>query len=417
MDPMRALVLLVASGCSFSAPIGGATPTDDAGGDALPADARPRPPEGPCGKAGAIEDDFADGAIAPTWIVANRADTAEGGGTLAVTPSAAAFSGYLASPYVDLRDAAAEVEVRTMVTAGTGAVAMFMFTHRDGGRFGISVADGMMTMGAGGDTATIPYDPVAHRHWRVAGVGDEVVFSTSPDGLDWTAHHTANAPPFVDGLAIGLGAVNPQAAPAPGTVTFAQFNTTVAPAAWCAAATLSDDFNDATIGRAWAYHGHTSAGCLEYENTVGNARVDQNGSAACDAFYGASALYDLTASAMVVRISAITTFTTGWITYAGVWDVDRQRFARMYFEQNQMCADGTGITKTCVAYSTQRDLWRIREEGGTLYFETANSTANTYTAVHAVPAPFPLDAVRPFFGTLTDRATNQSIGLNVDRFN
>jgi hypothetical protein len=152
------------------------------------------------------------------------------------------------------------------------------------------------------------------------------------------------------------------------------------------------------------------------ENTSA-ARVDQNGTSACDAYFGSSALYKLTNTMMTIRVPAIGTFTNGWITYFGAWDVTDQKFARMYFEQNQMCADGTSVPKTCVAYSTARDVWRIRETAGTLYFESAASGSTSFTLVFSVPTPFPMDGIRPYFGTLTDRAINQNIGLNVDRFN
>ena len=412
MGRMRRLALLVATGCSFSTTI-----NSDVVHDGAPIDSpRVRPPEGPCGTSGAISDDFADAQPARIWAVTGKNGLVESGGTLAVTPMITEFSGYHSTPYVDLRESSAEVEIRSMVTAGTGAIAFFRFTNGTG-LFGISISDDMISMGvAPSQILTLPYDPVAHRHLRVAHAGSTLAFSTSPDGLVWTQLHTAPAPPFASTVSIGLGATNPKASPSPGTVTFADFNTYVAPAKWCAVQTLSDNFDDSMIDLPWAHHGHTTTGCTEYENQFA-ARVDQNGSLACDAYFGTSALYALTDSNMVVRIAAITTYTTGWITYFGAWDVDEQNRARMYFEDNQMCADGTGITKTCVAYSTTRDLWRIREAAGMLYFETANSTANQFTAVLAVPTPFPMDAVRVYFGTLTDRAVGQNIGLNVDRFN
>lgn len=407
---MRALAVVVLAGCSFSTTVGGEPGVT---GDGAPADApREIPPEGACGTAGAIRDDFADGVIAPIWGVTNRSETVEAAGTLAVTPSGTAFAGYQATPYVDLRAAAAEVELRSIT--GTGATAHFRFTH-DNGLFGFTVSTDTLTMGvAPGGLATLPYDPAQHRHLRVAHAGDDLTFSTSPDGLVWTPRHTTPAPPFVSAVSIGLGATGSVVAVSPSTVTFAAFNTYVAPAKWCAANTLVDNFDDSMIDLPWAHHGHTTAGCIEYENQFA-ARVDQNGSMACDAYFGSSALYRLTGTQMVARIAAITTFATGWITYLGVWDVDEQNYARMFFEGNQLCVDGTNLAKTCVAYSTQRDLWRVREADGMLHFEAG--MGSSFTAVHSVPVPFPLDAVRIYFGTLTDRATGQNIGLNVDRFN
>lgn len=418
---MRRLVLVVAwssliAGCSFSTRIGAGAGDDVASGDGgIDGPPRVRPPEGACGKPGTISDDFADGQRAPFWRVTRNGEVVEADGTIAVTPMTGELAGYHATAYVDLREASAEVEIRTMLETGTGAIAFFRFIH-GGNQFGISVSDGMISMGVPSQIMTIPYDPVAHRHLRVSHAATMLGFWTSPDGVSWEMRHSAPAPNFTSAVSIELGATNPNGAPSPGTVTFAEFNTYVAPAQWCAVTSLVDPFDDGQIDVEWAVHGHTSSGCIEYENASA-ARVDQNGTAACDAYFGSSSLYKLTNTAMTVRVPAITTFATGWITYFGAWDVTDQKFGRMYFEGNQLCADGTSIPKTCVAYSTTRDVWRIRETAGTLYFETGASTSTTFTLVFAVPTPFPMDGVRAYFGTLTDRAINQNIGLNVDRFN
>jgi hypothetical protein len=119
---------------------------------------------------------------------------------------------------------------------------------------------------------------------------------------------------------------------------------------------------------------------------------------------------------MLVRITAITTFTPGWITYfAAVAPTGES--VRLFFDQNQMCADGTGMTRTCVAYNTSEDLWRIREAGGMLVFEVGSTGGAMFRTVASAPVTFALDAIRPRFGTLTDRVTNSSIGLAIDRFN
>ena len=83
-----------------------------------------------------------------------------------------------------------------------------------------------------------------------------------------------------------------------------------------------------------------------------------------------------------------------------------------------MCADGTNLTRTCVAYTTNEDLWRIRESGGTLVFEVAQGPSPaTWRLVDSVSTPFDLSAVDVFVGTVTNRTIGQSIGLSVDRVN
>jgi hypothetical protein len=410
MVEMRPAVLLVLASCSFSTTIGAS------GGDDAPDAAPDVPdlPEGACGTAGALRDDFADGTPAPFWDTPNAAASTESGGTLVVRPVATTFSGYRANVYVDMRESTAEVELRTAPEAANGGASYFRYVNGTGA-FGFGTVNGTLVIGVAPTPLTsIPYDPALHRHLRIAHTGTTLAFSTSPDGQVWTERSTAPAPAYVGSVSLEVGASNNNASPAPGIATFAALNTTVATAKWCDVATLTDAFDDGQIGLPWARHGHSTSGCIEYENGS-NARVDQNGSAACDAYFGSSALYRLTGSQITAMLPAITTYTNGWITYLGVWDVTDQKFVRLMFDQNQMCAFGTGTLRTCVPYATTRDQWRIREAGGTLYFEFGN--ASGFTLVHSLPAPFALDAVRVYFGTLTDRAIGQNIGLNVARFN
>jgi len=376
-------------------------------------DSRVVPPAGPCGKPSVLADDFQDGAPAPVWTVSAASGVVEQAGTLVLTPTGAE-TGYRSDPFVDMTDAAAEIEVRGVATAGSGVLSVFQFSTGST-TFGISEVDDTLRLGLAGAALEIPFDAVAHRHWRIEEASGTLMFATSPDGIAWTVQHTAPTPASARFVSVGLLALNPAASPTPGTVTFAEFSSFVAPSAWCPTTDLSDAFDDSVIGREWAYHGHTSNGCTETESGTA-AHVDQLGTTACDAFFASSSLYTLEGSQIVARITAITNFTTGWFTYLGVSDLGGAS-ARLYFEQNTMCADGTGITKTCVPYVTSEDLWRIREDAGTMFFETANSADGIFRVVYSGAAPFSLAAVRARFGTLTDRAINQSIGLSVDSFN
>jgi hypothetical protein len=120
---------------------------------------------------------------------------------------------------------------------------------------------------------------------------------------------------------------------------------------------------------------------------------------------------------MEVRISAITNYVMGWSTFIATRDL-QDRFVRFLFVQNQMCAEATGVPRTCVAYDVNHDLWRLREAAGVLYFETGQGpTPNPWRIVHSVPTPFDVTRVRAMFGTSTDRNINTSISLSVDRFN
>jgi hypothetical protein len=392
--------------------IGDATDVLEAGYTVV--SSRVRPPEGPCGRPGAIADDFADATAAPQWFVDGASDVVEQTGTLAITPRAMADSGYRSQITVDLRDGATEIEVRSMVS-GSGAGAFFRVSNGSDS-LEIGVVDGALQLRLGSAVMlSVPFDPVAHRIWRIAETAGAISMETSPDGTVWDKLLSTTTPPWAQFATVSFGARNPNGVGDPGTVTFAEHSTFVAPAAWCPVAGLGDDFGDAQIGLAWGAHAHTSGACSEFE-TAGAARADQNGGEACDAFYAGSTLYTLEGSAMLVRITAITNFATGWITYFGGFDLEG-RLVRMYFDNNEMCVDGTGLTRQCLAYNTNEDLWRIEEANGMLVFAVADSTVGTFRPIASVTVPFPLTALRPRFGTATDRAIGRVIGLSIDRFN
>jgi hypothetical protein len=375
---------------------------------------RVTPPPGACGTPGAIADDFADGVAGTQWEVAAPANIVEANGLVAMTPTGNATVHYRSRSTVSLIGSAAELEVRTMVT-GVGTVA-FMQALNGTNTAGLFVVDGMLHSNVGTKTAMTVFDPVAHHHWRISEAAGILAVQVSPDGTTWTDLVSGATPAWAAYATIMFGANNPQGSTAPGTVTYASFSTFVGAATWCPATMLSDDFADGVIGLAWGTHGHSSNNACSETEGGGLANVDQTGTAACDAYYGASSLYSLTGSEVVAQIDAITTYTTGWITYIELLDF-KARSVRLYFENKMMCSDGTTVQKACVAYNQVENLWRIREAGGTLYFESSVLGNGTWRTLRSLAVPFPLDAVRPRFGTSTDRAINQSIGLAVSQFN
>ena len=351
---------------------------------------------GRCGTPGAVRDNFDDGVTSAIWRVANATTAVEQGGRLVVTPTGTMFAGYQAKHFVDLTGAAIEVDVPQMLDTTTAATAelaaradgmhALTITQRQGQLTALA-SDGVMT-----SMHAVAYDPVQHRHWRIAESGGQVLFQTSPDGIAWTLLHMAATPSFVTTLRIDLGAMpDPGSAPA-GSVVFDDLDTRVPLAAWCKADTLHDTFQRSMFGLAW--NNRISAGGCALSINFG-AHTDENGApGAC--FFGSSAGYDLTQSSVEVVIGAITTYRAGWTTLLQVATDDQHRLA-LVFNQNQMCANIDGAP-TCRGYVQAESYWRISEAAGMVTFDTSID-AITWDPVAAVADPFPLDAVELRFGT------------------
>lgn len=71
----------------------------------------------------------------------------------------------------------------------------------DGNLYANQVVGGVHT-----NFLAIPYDPSAHRWWRIRESGARTFFETSPDGCGWTTRYSLANPITLDAVMIGLGA-------------------------------------------------------------------------------------------------------------------------------------------------------------------------------------------------------------------
>lgn len=416
----RALLVVWVAACGFAPHVPGAGDNVTGDGaivvDAAIGDANQM--VGPCASPGAIRDNFDDPAVSPMWTVDTRGGTAvEQGSRLVVTPTGTLFAGYISKHYVDLTGAAIEVEVPQMLDVTTNALAELLVeadvTHfvRIGQRHGMLTAT--LENGGGPMMMTVPYDPVAHRFWKISEAAGQVHFQASPDGLAWTQILMAATPPFVTAVRIDLGVTGDVAMPTSGSVAFDNLNTQVPVAGWCKADTLHDAFNRNGFGLAWANHYTSGSGCTPSINN--GAHLDQVG-VPTTCYLGTSHAFDLTGSSAVVLITAITNYKPGWSTFLAFARDDAQG-ARITFDNGQMCAATEGGMATCQTYATSQIYWRIRETAGTLAFETS-ADQGTWQLVTSFADPFAVDAVEIRIGTqATTNLGATPIGLTVSSYN
>ncbi|HET9993664.1 MAG TPA: hypothetical protein VFQ65_34240, partial [Kofleriaceae bacterium] len=164
---------------------------------------------GPCGSTGAIRDDFDDGVIDNEWRASGM--TAETGGVLAVTPdSSTSFGGYISKHRVDLTGTNVAVEVPQMLDTNSGATAALYLVADPTHYLAITQVDGELNaewntgMATAMDIGT-PYDPVAHRWWRISEASGNVTFEVSADGTTFSPLASTASPPWVNDVEIALG--------------------------------------------------------------------------------------------------------------------------------------------------------------------------------------------------------------------
>lgn len=164
-------------------------------------------------------DDFNDDSIDPArWTLqpTSGITITETGGKFRFTQAANVRSGsYAFARSVGLYDLTGSqliVEVFSTAT-GPARTELLLTTNLDADRLQILVLDDQLAVRkiVGGNEFNFPvapYDPVAHRWWRIrheAGSG-LVFWETSPDAASWTVHRTEPPPIPITSLQVALGA-------------------------------------------------------------------------------------------------------------------------------------------------------------------------------------------------------------------
>jgi hypothetical protein len=182
-----------------------------------------------------FDDNWRDQARWWVWTTSGQASIDETNQRVEVTPPAYtagvhyAFFGSNAAG--DLTGATGTVEVLA-VLQGTNASTELVLQQADGQhRVLLWEGNGNLyshedTPGNGVSTWLAPYDPQAHRWWRIRhdATSGLLHWETSPDGRAWTSHRSA-APPFsITALHICIGAGTWDAEPAPGVAVFDNLN-------------------------------------------------------------------------------------------------------------------------------------------------------------------------------------------------
>jgi hypothetical protein len=415
-----AALCALAAGCEFSGQAGvdGAIVADAPTADAPPT------VQGPCGSPGAMIDRFDKPVRSAFWEQAGNAALDQSAGVFSISPASgvySAFAGYGSKPFVDLRAAAATTEVVQMLDPATSALAALTVRRDSSNSASVYAQSGNLYFylidGGIQSQTQVGFDPAMHRFWRLAEAGGALAWDTSPDGAAWTTQRTVAAPSWVGFVRIYLGTSNLGSSASPGTVIFDNVNANAAPAAWCKAGALADDFGDGVIGDDWAHASSTSGACSFYEQN--GAAQTYNYGGECLARFATARWYDLTAGRVAIQFTdAVTNQPSGWSGFFRAID-GAGKFVLWQIGDGVVCAIDSAGTDQCRPYASTTDAYLvIGESGGTIHWYAGPELTST-SEHHAAPFPdgFALDAVQMDFGTTTTSAFGGGVGLGVTSYN
>lgn len=349
---------------------------------------------------GELRDSFDDNTVDPVkWP--NNFNTmgalpTETGGRARV-PCDTGFAGYSSDTIYTLASSSLRCRVfPPSAGGGTEVWAQLLVTSSTSGTdavMEVDVATGELTMAnrsgfSDPGAAVITYDPVDHAWLRIREGGGTLFFDTSADGVAWTSRHSDTSPGWVSDTDIEMQMLAHRDA---GTADFAEFdNFNITPSS-AVFADLTDDFDDDAVDPVkWPENYNTGSGGLPTE-TGGRARVP------CDTGFAAYA------SAPIYRLESSYAFAQAFPppgtemleAYCQLLILSNVTGTQIVFEVDAATnillmtvhIDFNDEGGRTVPYDPVEHAWlRVREDGGTLFWETAPD-GRQWTVRHSDTAP------------------------------
>jgi hypothetical protein len=279
----------------------------------------------------------------------------------------------------DLRGDYLAAKVLQVPGAATDGWAEIVAQDHDGTRIFLVAWQGNLQCGYtrnGNDVTpgTIPYDPVAHRHWRLREAQGDIFCETSPDDATWTAfgtiHLAASQIAEPSAVRIQLHAALPPMVATQEAFLVDDVHGGPGPAAWCKASSLTDTFPDVLPipGNAWD-RAWTNQSGDSYDQAGDAVNFHFGTSGWSGASYQTSAAYDMTGERVTIQILAVP--AQGEAGFAIGNDDTHQVYWSL---------DATSITCSYDTPTSTKDIWSgalpalplwlgLRESGGKIHCE------------------------------------------------
>lgn len=351
---------------------------------------------------GELRDSFNDNVV-DTVKWPNNYNTGASGlptetGGRARVPCDTGFAAYSSDTIYTLQDSTARARIFPPADGGAAseAWAQLLVASSTSGTdavIEVNAATGTITFAsrtgfADGGAVTLIYSATNHAWVRIREAGGSLFFDTSADGITWTNQRTTASPAWVSDTDIQIQLLAHRDG---GVVDFAEFDSFNITPSTAVFADLTDDFDDNVVDPVkWPDNYNSGSGGLPTE-TGGRARVPADTGFAA---YASEPIYRLEASHAFVQ--AFPPPGTGMIeAYCQLLIASNVAGTQIVFQIDAATSlvlmtvhvdfvDEGGAT---IPYDSVEHAWlRIREDAGTLYWETAPD-GRTWTARHSDTAP------------------------------
>jgi hypothetical protein len=405
--PCVALVCLVVAGClggwddyragpDASGGAGGTDPTGGAGGGGAA-------PPGRCGGAAMLADDF------------TMLDTAESvwdidgavlidAGELVLRPVANAmeynWNALSSAHFYDLRSDAVSIEIKRMVNTATNSRVYFSAYDDVDSAVWFTQGGGTLTCSKRVDHMEVelsntPYDPVAHRFWRMREEGGTLRWETSADGMAWATLASSSSVFDLSRVRVQFAAATEGGNPDPGEARIDNLTGVAEKGGWCKVSTLKDDFDDGVTADQWL-RSYFDGACQHAENgeLVFSVPPDERG--AC--YYTGASAFDLTDDALSVKLPlppSAEAFTSAFLSAYVNGEVERKievllSHGQLLFREH--VGESTKVFGDLPFDPIQHLYWRLRESAGQVFWETSPD-GKTWKVGGQSPTPFPVTAL------------------------
>jgi hypothetical protein len=393
-----------------------------------------------CLKAENMTDTFDDGRIGTLWDTCwsdSGASFSEAGGQVVLVPTAGVPTGGLAacqsSRAFDLCGSAISLEIVEMVNTSTTAYWELELegnaTYDD--RLGFSQTGGALSCilseaGVGSAPCTVAYSPSNQRWLRIRESAGFWYWEASPDGSSWSSLASRAAGMGCDSFRVALRARTYLNVASPGQARIDNFNTGGSGDGsypYCKPTAFTDDFSSAHREGLWWKRLSDQWGGATFAVAGGVAEFTLPSGARSAAAMRNEDVFDLRDSAVWLTVASVPEQTAcGQIELnARSPDADHERIRTLLLGGvlhfgYYTTAVGSQDVATMPYDSTEHRRWRLRESGGTTYWETSPA-AGPWTVRASLANPIALDRIRPGFSAETTSSCTDPGGATIDDYN
>lgn len=385
--------------CVSDAPDAGNAPDAAVEPDADPANLR-------CGTIALLRDDFADTVRAPQWdfFEDTGATIAETGGHLAVQFTAGTgspYAGYTSSYRYDLTGSAFVAEVSQIAGGDTNTI--LEVRNYTGARAQVvgeagELVAGVYGVATSGTLNAIPYDATAQRFWRIRESMGVMYWEYSADGTAWEELHSQSSPFPIEHVR-GIVSAGEQIA-TPTEARFEAVNPDEAPAGYCPASTLVDDFAATPLEPLWDFWMDANCTLTETGGVVQMTFATGVGSTWCG--IASRHILELTDAGIYVDAMGVGDATRFVNYFQVITPYDFESRAEINREGGSIGfvqrIDGIDVNRLDETYNATNDrYWKIARSGTTILFQTSPD-ATTWTTRFSPAALFDLTQVAIVIG-------------------